>query len=234
MNHMKKSTVTIIVIVIIIIVGIIVFGRSGGDSTPGPITDVGAPVGSTTPSTSVAVSETVKVSSKVSSYQNDELGFSVKYPNAWEKSETANGVTFIMPIDQSQVSTIAKLQADVSVTSGKCAFPPVTTIQDRGTLVVGSKTLNMISMTNTVQGRNYVDRMYSLQNNDVCYVFAFSSIAQSPTVKNLTGSNLTQAQNNNRAMVTTADVAFTDMVKTFMLVTGPQGKDESQVVPMKK
>ena len=139
-----------------------------------------------------------------------------------------------MPIDQSQVSTIAKLQADVSVTSGKCAFPPVTTIQDRGTLVVGSKTLNMISMTNTVQGRNYVDRMYSLQNNDVCYVFAFSSIAQSPTVKNLTGSNLTQAQNNNRAMVTTADVAFTDMVKTFMLVTGPQGKDESQVVPMKK
>jgi len=35
-------------------------------------------------------------------------------------------------------------------------------------------------------------------------------------------------------MVNTADTAFTDMVKTFAFVTGPQGKDETTVVPTKK
>jgi hypothetical protein len=89
-------------------------------------------------------------------------------------------------------------------------------------------------MSNTVQGRNYFNRMYSLEKAGICYIFAFSSIAQSPTVKNLTGSNLTQAQNNNKAIVNTADLAFTDMVKTFAFVTGPAGKDETTVVPTKK
>ncbi|MEI7463405.1 MAG: hypothetical protein WCK03_03345, partial [Candidatus Taylorbacteria bacterium] len=68
----------------------------------------------------------------------------------------------------------------------------------------------------------------------VCYIFAFSSIAQSPAVKKLTGSNLTQAQNNNKAIVNTSDATFTDMVKSFIFVTGPQGQDETQVVPIKK
>ena len=232
---MKKSTVTIVIIVVIIIVGILVFGRSSGPATPGTGGDItGNPSSTTTPSVPVAVSETTKVSSKVSAYENDELGFSIKYPTSWEKAEVSNGVSLIMPIDQSQVSTVAKLQADITVSSGKCQFPPVTTVKDRGTLTVGSNTLNMISMSNTVQGRSYFNRMYSLEKAGICYNFAFASIAQSPTVKNLTGSNLTQAQNNNKAIVNSADVAFTDMVKTFSIVTGPAGKDETQVVPTKK
>ena len=229
---MKKSTVTLVIIVIIIIVGIFVFrGNSGTDGTLG---GTPAMVGSTTPSISVPSSETTKVSSKVSAYENDELGFSVKYPSAWDKSEIPSGVSFNMPIDQTQVSTIAKLQVDITVSGIKCSFPAVVTVQDRGTMVLGKDTLSMISMSNTVQGRNYFNRMYSLQKDDVCYTFAFAAIAQSPAVKNLTGSNLTQAQNNNKAIINISDAAFTDMVKTFALVTGPQGKDETQVVPIKK
>jgi hypothetical protein len=232
---MKKSTVTIVIIIVIIVVGILVFGHSSTSVTPGAGTDVtGNSSSTTTPSAPVAVSETTKVSSKLSAYSNDELGFSIKYPTNWEKTENSNGVALTMPIDQSQVSTVAKLEADITVLSGKCSFPPVTTVKDRGTLTVGADTLNMISMSNTVQGRNYFNRMYSLEKAGICYIFAFSSIAQSPTVKNLTGSNLTQAQNNNKAIVNTADLAFTDMVKTFAFVTGPAGKDETTVVPTNK
>jgi len=231
---MKKSSIVIVVIIILIVAGILIFGGSSEPSVS-PTPSAGSVANSsTTPSVPVAVSETTKVSSKVSAYENDELGFSVKYPTAWEKSETTNGVLFLMPIDQSQVSTVAKLEADISVSSGKCSFPPVTTIQDRGTLTVGKDTLNMISMANTVQGRSYFNRMYSLQHGEVCYIFKFASITQSPAVKNLTGSNLTQAQNNNKAIVNTADAAFTEMVKAFSFVSGPQGKDETQVVPVKK
>ncbi len=138
-----------------------------------------------------------------------------------------------MPIDQSQVSTVAKLESKIVVYSGKCSFPPVTTVKDRGTLTVNANTLNMISMSNTVQGRAYFDRMYSLQKGSVCYLFLFSSITQSTTSKNLKGSDLTQAQNNNKAIVNVADSAFTDMVKSFTFVTGPAGVDETKVSPAK-
>ena len=138
-----------------------------------------------------------------------------------------------MPIDQTQVSTVAKLEVDISTVAGKCAFPPVTTIKDRGTLVVGKSTLDMISMDNSVQGRGYFNRMYSLQSGDVCYIFAFSSITQSLTSKGLTGSNQTQATNNNKAIVNAADADFTNMVKSFAFVQGPAGVDETKAAPAK-
>lgn len=231
---MKKSTLAIIVIVILVIIGIILFGHSSSGPGTSMTSSTTSTTGTTNTTPSVPSSEVTKVSSKVALYQNDELGFSVKYPTAWEKDENSTGVSFVMPVDQSQVSTINKLQADISVASGKCAFPPVTTVQDRSTLTVGNSTLNMISMSNTVSGTVYFNRMYSLQKGDVCYFFSFASIAKSPASKNLTGSNVTQAQNNNKAITTSADAAFTDMVKTFTFVTGPQGKDETQVVPIKK
>lgn len=228
---MKKTTISVIVIVILVIIGIIWFGRApsgtdnGGNST--------STLSKTNPP-AIPVSETTKVSNKLSQFQNSELGFSVNYPSAWEADYTDTGVVFIMPIDQSQVSTVAKLEADVIVTAGKCAFPPVTTIKDRGTLAVGSNTLSMIAMSNTVQGRNYFNRMYSLQKGSICYLFTFASITQSPESKKLTGSNVTQAQNNNKAIINTADADFTNMVKSFAFVTGPQGVDETKAAPAKK
>jgi hypothetical protein len=138
-----------------------------------------------------------------------------------------------MPIDKTQVSTIAKIQADINVLSSKCAFPPVTTVKDRGTITIGKSTVNMISMSNTVQGRSYFNRMYSLQHDNICYMFTFSSIALSPESKGLTGSNITQAQNNNKAITNTADTDFTNMVKSFAIVQGPAGQDEAKVAPIR-
>lgn len=224
---MKKGIIAIIVIIVVII-AIIWIGKSPSTTTPG-VSSTSTPSTSTTPNSSSApVSETTKVSSQTSEYKNAELGFSVKYPSVWEKTEGDAGVMLVIPIDKTQVSTVSKLQADISVSSNKCAFPPVTTIKDRGTIKVGTQTLNTISMSNTVQGRGYFNRMYSLQNGTICYMFTFSSITLDPASKGLKGSNITQAQNNNKAIVTSADTAFTDMVKTFAFVVGPKGIDETK------
>ncbi len=220
---MKKGIIAVIVIIIIVL--IIIFG--GGSSTTTPSTpNTPAVVGDSSPS--APVSETIKVSSQTSEYQNAELGFSVKYPSAWEKGEADLNVSFLMPIDKTQVSTIGRLQADITVSSNKCAFPPVTTIKDRNTLKVGALSFNTISMSNTVQGRGYFNRMYSLQKDSICYMFVFSSITLDPASKGLTGSNITQAQNNNKAIVTSSDAAFTDMVKSFAFIKSAQGIDETK------
>lgn len=220
---MKKSLVSLVVLVVVVVL-ILVLGK--GPASPAPVTENQS--NNNQPAPAVPVTETTKVSSKTSQYQNSELGFSVNYPTSWEADSTDNGVTFIIPIDQGQVSTVAKLQGDITVSPGKCAFPPVPTVKDRGTLKVGENTLNTISMANSVQGRSYFNRLYSLQKGGTCYLFVFTSIALSPESKKLTGSNLTQAQNNNKAITNTADSDFTNLVKTFSFVQGPAGVDETK------
>lgn len=226
MKTQKGSSLSLIVIVVaLLVIGLIVwFGRGSSSNTPSFEAQNGQPV---------AVSETTKVSGSVSEYQNAELGFLVKYPNAWEKEETNSGVNFIIPIDKSQVSTIATLQANVQVIPGTCAFPPVTTIKDRSTMKVGDKTFNMISMSNTVQTRTYFNRMYSLQSSGICYMFSLASIDLAPSSKGLTGSQVTQAQNNNKAIIATADTDFQNMVKSFDFVVLPEGSDETKAAPNK-
>jgi hypothetical protein len=237
MKSTKKSTqniiIGVVVVVIIIIIGIVLRSKQTPSST-GDMSGVSSPTSVAQPGTPVAVSETTKVSSSLSEYQNAELGFSVKYPSAWEKEETNAGVTFVIPVDQTQVSTVATLLANVQAFASTCAFPPVTTIQSRDKITVGDKTFNMISMTNTVQGRVYFNRMYSLQQGPICYMFSFASISLSPESKGLTGSNVIQAQNNNKAITTTSDSNFTDMVKSFSIINTPAGQDESKASPAKK
>lgn len=227
---MKKSTIAIL-LVILVIVGIIVFGRG---SNKVETVSSGDPLTAST-TVSVPVSETVKVSGKLSEYKNEELGFSVKYPSAWEKNDLGSSVSFTAPIDKSQVSTVATLMADVSVKAEKCAFPPVTVIKDRGTLAVGDMSMNMISMQSTVQGRGYFNRIYTYQQSpELCYVFSFASVSKSLTGSGLTGSEQTQATNNNKAIIAAADADFTNMVKSFTLIQGPVGEDETQAAPTKK
>lgn len=223
---MKKSTLWLLIVLIIVVVVIVWSGRKS-DNTGVP----GSQSGDPSVSTSVPVIETTKVSSKTTKFENAELGFSVNYPTAWEAENGNTGVTFIMPIDKNQVSTLAKLEAKIDVLASKCSFPPVTTIKDRGTLKIGDLTANMISMSNTVQGREYFNRMYSIQKDNICYFFSFSSITLSPESKGLTGSNIIQAQNNNKAIINTSDTDFTNMVKTFAFVLGPAGQDETKVKP---
>jgi hypothetical protein len=227
---MKKSTLWSLIVLIIIIVVIVIYGKGPSNVTPN--NDVTAsPEASSSP---VPVIETSKVSSKTSRFENSELGFSVNYPSIWQAENTDNGVRFIIPIDKEQVSTMATLQAEVAVYPSKCSFPAVVTIKDRGTLKIGDLTANMISMSNTVQGRAYFNRMYSLQKDSICYMFTFTSIALSTESKGLTGSNITQAQNNNKALVSTSDTDFSNMVKSFGFVQAKAGQDETKVAPIKK
>jgi hypothetical protein len=212
-----------IIVIVLVVGGLVWYGRANQSGT----TDTGT----STPTVWVPEAETVKVSDKIREFTNAELGFSVKFPTVWEDGKTDAGVIFIVPIDKNQVSTVAKLQSEITVVASKCQFPPVTTIKDRSTITVKDKTFNMISMSNTVQGRTYFDRMYSLQKDSICYYFAFSSITQSPASKNITGSAVVQAENNNKAIVNSADAAFTEMVKSFSFVTGPQGVDETKAAP---
>ena len=232
MKSSKNLIIGIVVIVIIVIIGFVL--RSGHTPSPASSDIVSAPNQEAQGSIPVAVSETTKVSGSLSEYQNAELGFSVKYPSTWQKEETSAGVNFIVPIDQTQVSTVKTLQTTIQAFGGSCAFPPVVTVQSRGTIKVGANTLNMISMSNTVQNRTYINRMYSLQQGTVCYMFSFASISLAPAASGLTGSNAIQAQNNNKAITATADSDFTAMVKSFAVVTTPAGKDESTVAPAKK
>ncbi len=224
---MNKNTrnFLLIVVALVIVGGIVWYGR-GSSLSDDNLT--------ATSTVSIPVSETTKVSDKISEYENAELGFKIKYPSAWEELETVTGISLLMPIDKAQVSTIAKLQADVNAAAGKCSFPPVTTVKERSSVKLGENTFNMISMSNTVQGRNYFNRMYSLEKNSICYFFSFASITQSTTSKGLTGSNATQAENNNRAIIDAADKAFTNMVQSFAFVVGPQGVDESKAAPVRQ
>ncbi|MDB5238758.1 MAG: hypothetical protein JWO00_93 [Candidatus Parcubacteria bacterium] len=231
MNKNLRNGVIGVIALIIVVGGIVWYSGKAPEAPAGVLNPLDQVHGTTT--AALPVSETTKVSGSLSKYQNAELGFAVQYPNTWEKEETTTGVQFIVPIDKSQVSTVAKLQSDVMVSGGKCAFPPVTTVNERKTVTIGAQTFNMISMSNNVQGRSYFNRMYSLQKDSICYMFAFSYISLSPESKNLSGSNLIQAQNNNKAILNTADEEFTAMVKTFAFVAPPKGQDETQASPTK-
>lgn len=227
---MKKFSIFILLVIIAVVVVIAVTGKGPEGNKPTLTNDLD----NASSTKSVSVTETTKVSSRTAQFQNMELGFAVNYPKAWEAASSDTGVTFIMPIDSSQVSTVAKLQGEIVVEGGKCTFPPVTTVKDRGTIAVGTNTLNMISMSNTVQGRSYFNRMYSLQKGEICYKFSFASITLSPQSKNLSGSNLIQAENNNKAIITASDADFTELIKSFVFVTGPSGQDETKVAPAPK
>ena len=232
---MNKNTKNAIIgVVVIIVIALIAWFSTRGSQPASPSSDAVAGQTPDTTTPPVPVSETVKVSGSTSKYQNAELGFELQYPNTWQKADLPNGVQFVVPIDSTQVSTVNRLEADVTVTPGKCSFPPVTTVDSRSTITVSGSNVNTISISNTVQGRSYFNRMYSLEKGGVCYFFSFSYVALDPATKGLTGSNLTQAKNNNNAIKSTTDTAFTAMVKSFTFVASAQGKDETTAAPAKK
>lgn len=221
-----KKPLSIVIVLVILGVAVWYFGGNKSQTTPA--------TPEVTPGASAIVSETTQVSDRILEYKNEELGFSVKYPVGWDMTATDSAVTFNIPAGKEKTHTIARIEAKVMVQSGKCSFPPVTTVKDRSTLKSGSLDFNMISMSNSVQGRNYFDRMYSQQRDGICYIFSFSSIALNPTTKGYKGSEATQMTNNNKAIIDSVDSAFTTMVKSFAYVVGAVGQDESVASPAKK
>jgi type II secretory pathway pseudopilin PulG len=217
---MKNINKLVVLVLVIIIIGAVAWRFNSSKDTARNSDDS---------NTAVPTSQTVVVSTKISEYKNDELGFSVKYPTVWEKAESANGVLFTAPIDGiKEKNTIGKLSSKIDVVSGKCAFPPVTTVKERDTVKVGDLSFNMISIANTVQSRNYFDRMFSLQKDSICYFFTFSAITSSPASKGMTAEDAKIASANNTKLVDEADTQFKDMVKSFKIVVGPEGQDETK------
>lgn len=223
---MKNLNKVIIVIVLIIIAALVMWRINGSSVDMDRDGDENA-------TTTLEASQTVVVSNKISEYKNDELGFSIKHPTAWEKTEAPTNVSFILPIDTKEKNTVENLEAKVDIISGKCSFPPVTTVKERSTMSVDGVTANMISIANTVQTRNFFSRMYSIQKDSICYFFTFSSITSNPTSKGFTGADAQVVAAKNTVIVDAADTQFKDMVKSFKFVTGPAGKDETSVAPKK-
>jgi hypothetical protein len=225
---MKK---TLIVVIVLVIVGLVIWKMSNSPILPVPNPD-NKNASSTT--VSVPTSQTVKVSDKLSEYKNDELGFSVKYPTAWERLESPSNVSFTVPIvDSTEKNTIGRLESKIDVISGTCSFPPVTTVKERSSVKVKDLTFSMISMLNTIQGRNYFNRMYTLQKNSICYYFTLTSITLSPSNKGYTGAEAQKIGARNVLLVDTADSQFKDMVKSFTFIIGPVGQDETKASPTK-
>ncbi|MEK7184764.1 MAG: hypothetical protein AAB683_01345 [Patescibacteria group bacterium] len=224
---MKK----ILILVILLVVISAIFWKYNSSNTPVVDTNAGKVEEVTV---SVPSKETVKVSDKISEYKNNELGFSVKYPTLWNVEESVNGVSFFVPTEKEiEKNTVRNLKTDISVISGKCAFPPVTTVKERDTLKVGDLSYNMISIANTVQGTNYFNRMYSLQSGSICYLFTFTSIISSPTGKGYSAADVQKIGSTNKTLVDTADTQFKDMINSFKFIKGPDGQDETKASPKK-
>jgi hypothetical protein len=169
----------------------------------------------------------------MSQFKNEELGFSVSYPTDWQTESAPAGVTFIIP-DQFPQTTIGTLDASIQVLSGNCAFPPVVTIKDKGTMNVGGLTLDTVSMQNSVDGRNYFDQLYSLQKGNVCYMFTFESVTQNPTTKGFSTSDVAKINANSQSHIDDANAAFKAVVSSFAFVTPPVGQPETSYHPSTK
>jgi hypothetical protein len=217
---MKKS---ISIIVVLIIIGSVAwFFTRGNDSVKESVTNAGGTI-------SVNPTSMTKVTDLISMYRNDELGFSVQYPTAWTSEASASGVLFGIPTGAAVAgeNTMNKLQVNIDVVPGTCAFPQVTTIAERDTIKVNDIAFNMIAMKNSVQGRQYFNRMYSTPKGSVCYMFNFASIATNPSSKGFTADKLDKVNLANKNLADAADAAFQKLVKSFAYVTTPDGENEA-------
>jgi hypothetical protein len=221
---MKK---TILLVLILVVVGALyVYNKDGGDSNRDKIDS----------EKSADLTTTEKISDKLLSYRNDELGFKVAYPNTWEIEDVAGKVTFVMPrVNPTASTTLGNISGTIEVLPGKCAFPPVTTVSDRASLKGGEKgdiPFDMISMSNTVQGRTYFNRMYSTPKDSICFMFTFSSITLNPASKGVPVAQVPTVQTNNKTFIDVADKAFTDnIIKSFSYVTIEGGQNEADYKP---
>lgn len=213
---MKKSI--IIVIVLIVLGGVVWYVRGGAGAPSDAASDT-----STNP-TSIQ-----KEAGGLSEYKNEELGFAIKYPTSWTVEASASGIMMTVPTKGDGVAenTLNKLQVSADVLPGACSFPQVTTVSERSSIKVGNSVFNMISMSNSVQGRTYFNRMYSTSQGSVCYMFNFASITSNPANKGYGADQLAAVTTANKSLTDTADKAFQNVVKSFTFVSTPDGDNEA-------
>lgn len=208
---------------VVVIIIIVLVARSGSGSTsPTASSGSGSQTGSgAAPSSAVTtpVGQVASVSATTKNYQNPELGFSVDYPSTWGLTDSDDGPTFTIPSGGS--ASVYTLQSQVYFVPGACAFPPVatSTIIGQSTLAADGHDFKMIKVATTAHSLSYLDEMYTLQLGTAkapeCYVFSFASTAAAPVSA------------ANQSVITAATKAFTTMVESFGIVTGPAGQSET-------
>ena len=200
---MKKNTLIAVgIIIVVIIIAIFAFGHKR--AVPGgPLENLASELPGT-------VASTTKVSSTLTKYENDELGFTVTYPNAWSLVDEASGPSFIIPAraaGETSVSPFASIEASIGF-SGTCSI--------KGSAVkVGALSFIATTSTQTVRGKTNFKHIYSLSQDGVCYLFTLDSAVD---------SSIASA---HQPIITAADQSFTDMVKSFAPVIGPAGDSET-------
>lgn len=223
---MKKQSITWAVVAVVVIIIIVAGIWSYQNYEKGPA----GTAGDTSSSASVSPVENSKVSSSLSQFKNEELGFSVNYPVSWQTESAPAGVTFVIP-DQFPQTTIGTLEALIQVLSGDCAFPPVVTVKSQGTTNIGGLTFDTMSIQNSVEGRDYYNDLYSLQKGGVCYMFTFESVTVNPTTKGFSTADVPKIDANNQVQITAADAAFKAVVASFAFVAPAVGQPETSYHP---
>jgi hypothetical protein len=201
---MKKNTLVIVGIIIVAII-IIVFAFGHKKTAPGAGLEN---LASELPST---IASTTKVSSTLTKYENDELGFTVTYPSAWSLVDAASGPSFIIPAraaGETSASPFASIESSIGFKGGACTV--------KGTsLKVGALSFVSTTTTQTNKGKTNFKHVYALSQDGVCYLFTLDSAVD------------TTIATAHQPIITAADQAFTDAVKSFAPVTGPAGDSET-------
>jgi hypothetical protein len=202
---MKKNTIiTAGVIIIIIIIALITWGHKRSSPTDTTLQNLASELPST-------VASTTKVSSTLTKYENDELGFTVTYPNAWSLVDEPAGPSFIVPAraaGETSTGPFASIEAGISFTGGNC------TLKGSSTKINGLSFV-ATSSTQTSHGKKNFKHVYALSQDSVCYVFSLDSAVD---------SSIASA---HQPIISAADDSFIEMVKSFAPVVGPSGDSEA-------
>ncbi len=243
---MKNQKVVWGVVIVVVIIGIIAYFTMGnkGSSTVSTSTTTtqttgtnGTAADATVPY--VTAAQVAQVSATTKKYQNDELGFSVDYPNTWGLQDTATGPIFTIPsagptsAPAGGKTTIPTLQAAIYYVPTACAFPPVatSTVSGKTSVTANGNTFKMIKVTSSQGSLSYFDEMYTLDQGTKaapsCYVFSFASTVASPATQSVASAQVPTVIANNKSIVDAATEAFGSMVKSFAVVQGAAGQSES-------
>ena len=231
----KQNTIIGAVILVIVIIIAVFIGKHGGSSagSSGAGDYIAPPTGPNANATTTTPIPDIQVASStngVTQYTNNELGFSVGYPSSWKIESAPSGPSFTIPLTiagtaAASANTVATLAANVYITSGACSFPTLGSSASvkQSTTTVGSNKFGTLAVSDSANNLSYTDLMYTLQQGSgagkYCYVFAFGAIEKA------TKDSATKA--NNTAIISQASKDFTALVKSFAVVTGPAGQDES-------
>ncbi len=199
----KKAIIGAVIIIAVIIIALFAFGHKRAPQG-GPLENLASELPGT-------VASTTKVSSTLTKYENDELGFTVTYPNAWSLVDEAAGPSFIIPAraaGETSASPFASIEASIGFKGGTCTIKG-------STVKVGALSFVATTSTQVAKGKTNFKHVYSLSQDGVCYLFTLDSSVD---------SSIASA---HQPIITAADQSFTDMIKSFAPVVGPAGDSET-------